>query len=242
MGSSKRGAGRPAKPILNRRLIAQRALELVTEGGFDRLTMTQLATKLGVATSALYNHVDSKADIVLLIQDALVSQVSVQGMVQLNQGLTSLEVALEEWARSYRTVFAEYPSLIPLIAVTPVSAAPQTSRMYNIVAEALVTAGVPAEQVINVIVAFESFLFGSAMDVNAPTTILDAGDTAEENVWLARAVAASRSVHVKNRDIDGDFVNPTSVNNFYAEPPFSFGLSALIYQTRALVEPSAGTQ
>lgn len=30
--------------------------------------------------------------------------------------------------------FAEYPSLISLIAATPVSDAPQTSRMYKIVA------------------------------------------------------------------------------------------------------------
>src|SRR5699024_12425875 len=78
LGSQKRGAGRPAKPVLNRDLIAEQALELVVEEGLDRLTMTRLAKKLSVATSALYNYVEDKADIVLFIQYATVSQVSVE--------------------------------------------------------------------------------------------------------------------------------------------------------------------
>jgi len=61
----------------------------------------------------------------------------------------------------------------------------------------------------------------------------------EKNAWLARAVAASRSVHTKHQNTDEHFVNPTSMNNFYAEPPFSFGLPALIHQTLSLVEPFA---
>ena len=100
--------------------------------------MTQLAKKLGVAASALYNHVDNKADIVLLIQDALVSQVSVAKMGLIDNE-TTLEKA-EDWS-ALRCDFREYPSLIPLIAVTPVSDAPETLRMYNIVAQAITSAG-----------------------------------------------------------------------------------------------------
>lgn len=231
MENQKRSAGRPAKPILNRQLIAQRALDLVTASGLDSLTMTQLAKKLGVAASALYNHVDNKADIVLLIQDALVSQVSLQGMQRLIAQQATLEEALHDWALSYRAVFAEYPSLIPTIAVTAVSESPKTLHMYNTVAQALASAGIPDAQVIKVIVAFESFLFGSALDVDAPSTIFDTDDVTEDSAWLDRVVKASRTKSAPA--IDG---TDADARNQYADPPFQFGLTALISQTMSLVE------
>lgn len=214
-------------------MIAEQALAFVAESGLERLTMSQLAQELGVAASALYNHLDNKADLVLLIQEALMSQVSVRGMVGVIALRTTLEEALEDWARSYRAVFAKYPSLIPLIAVTPVSDAPQSSRMYNVVAQALMVAGVPEPQVINVIVAFESFLFGSALDLNAPSTVLDAGDESEDSAWLARAVSASKRAHDESAEAP-------DANNVYADHPFRFGLSALIAFTLALTgQPAA---
>src|SRR5699024_6031378 len=81
--SEKRTAGRPVTPVLSRELIGEQALELVTARGLEQLTMTNLAKRLKVAASALYNHVANKADVVLLIQDALVSQVSLAGMQRL---------------------------------------------------------------------------------------------------------------------------------------------------------------
>lgn len=234
VGRLRRRVGRPAKPVLNRELIAKYALDIVTEIGLEGLTMGQLAKRLEVAPSALYNHLDNKADLVLLVQDALVSQVSVEAMKQLIKGQTSLADALQEWARSYRHVFASYPSLIPLIAVTPVSEAPRTSHMYDTVAQALTVAGIPEEKVITVIVSFESFLFGSALDLNAPATVLDAGDSAEDNVWLARAVDAWKVPDPRVNSSRGQEKDPHAINA-YAETPFQFGLDALIRQTLALV-------
>src|SRR5699024_7343179 len=140
--------GRPSKLVLKREMIAQQALELVIDRGLDSLTMTQLSKQLGVSASALYNHVDNKADLVLLIDDVLVSRVSLKGMLGLIDSEVTLTDALEDWARSYRAVFANYPSLIPMIAITPVSDAPQTLRMYNVVAQAIMSAGIPDDAVI----------------------------------------------------------------------------------------------
>lgn len=232
----KRPLGRPVKPVLSRELIAEHALDFVTERGLDELTMSHLAKRLGVAPSALYNHLDNKADLVLLIQDALVSQVSLDEMDRLVEGKLSLGEALEGWARSYRRVFASYPSLIPLIAVTPVSEAPQTSHMYDTVAKALITAGIPEQRVISVIVAFESFLFGSALDLNAPADVLDAGEATEQRVWLARAVGASKANDQRAGVSQGDIDDTEAPVNIHAETPFQYGLRALIHQTVALVQ------
>lgn len=216
-------------------MIGQKALELVTARGLEHLTMTNLAKRLSVAASALYNHV-TKADVVLLIQDALVSQVSLRGMQQLIDQQLTLEDALEDWAYSYRAVFAEYPTLIPTIAVTPVSEAPQTLRMYNTVSEALASAGIPHGQVINVIVAFESFLFGSAMDVDAPSTIFDTHGTSEDSAWLDRVLTASRVHEGIDAGADSSGAEGSPAHNQYADPPFRFGLAALIQYTASLTE------
>src|SRR5699024_12774849 len=122
----------------------------------------------------------------------LVSQVSLKGMLGLIDGEVTLTDALEDWARSYRAVFANYPSLIPMIAITPVSDAPQTLRMYNVVAQVIMSAGIPDDAVIRDIVSFESFLFGSALDVNAPSAVLDAGEQCTDSAWLKQAIGAAQ--------------------------------------------------
>lgn len=230
MNSTKRTAGRPVKPVLSRELIGEQALELVTARGLEHLTMTNLAKRLKVAASALYNHVTNKADIVLLIQEALVSQVSLRSMQRLIDRRATLEEALGEWSLSYRAVFAQYPSLIPTIAVTPVSESPKTLRMYNTVSQALASAGIPETYVIKVIVAFESFLFGSALDVDAPSTIFATDDVTEDSAWLDRVVKASRTENVAASP------GSAAVPNQYADPPFQFGLDALIRHTLSLVD------
>ncbi|MGO2637217.1 TetR/AcrR family transcriptional regulator, partial [Corynebacterium variabile] len=70
-----RRAGRPAKPLLNRELIADAALDLVTADGTDGLTMKSLAGRLGVSVSSLYNHIAGKADLLTSVQDAVMSRV-----------------------------------------------------------------------------------------------------------------------------------------------------------------------
>lgn len=223
--------------MLSRELIGAQALELVTARGLEYLTMTNLAKRLKVAASALYNHVTNKADVVLLIQDALVSQVSLVGMQELIDEQTTLEAALKDWAISYRAVFAEYPSLIPTIAVTPVSEAPKTLRMYNTVSQALASAGLPDSEVINVIVAFESFLFGSALDVDAPSTIFDTAEVTEDSAWLERVLVASKKTSHSAQTCNGSNVVAASARNQYADPPFYFGLDALIRHTKSLISP-----
>src|SRR5699024_12362393 len=91
-----------------------------------------------------------------------------------------------------------------MIAITPVSDAPQTLRMYNVVAQAIMSAGIPDDAVIRVIVSFESFLFGSALDVNAPSDVLDAGEQSTDSAWLKQAIGRSEERREgKRRSMEG---------------------------------------
>ncbi|WP_448853581.1 TetR/AcrR family transcriptional regulator [Corynebacterium frankenforstense] len=196
MNARKGRRGRP--PGLTRKVIGAAAMEIVEADGASALTMVRLAERLGVAPSALYNHISGKDQLLVFVQDEVLSQVDTSALAELahevradgvrlnevddedanNHGgsrARRLRDALEHWVRSYRAVLARHYELIPLIAVLPVAGSPNIRDMYEVVARAMLAGGLPERDVVPVIVAFENFLFGAAMDYNAPPTIFTAG-------------------------------------------------------------------
>ncbi|MGK3955243.1 TetR/AcrR family transcriptional regulator [Arthrobacter sp. R4] len=210
---ARRRAGRPSAALLDQAGITAAALELIGKKGYDGLTMAALARQLDVAPSALYNHVASKRDVLLLVEDHLAALVDVSGF-----GARPWEDAVRTWAWSYRDVFAQHTPLIPVIAVLPVTDAPQTLAMYETVSAGFVAAGFPEERIVSAIVALESFIFGSAYDVTAPADIFDAGSMAEATPHFSAAV---RSLAARGDERPADVA-------------FGLGLDALITGLGAL--------
>ncbi|WP_017199781.1 TetR/AcrR family transcriptional regulator [Arthrobacter sp. M2012083] len=206
-GSVRRRAGRPTAAILDQDGITTAALELISNKGYNGLTMAALARSLGVAPSALYNHVASKDDVLLLVEDHLAAMVDVSAF-----GSEPWDVAVRRWAWSYRDVFSEHTPLIPVIAVLPVANAPKTLAMYEAVTAGFRDAGFPEEKIISAIVALEAFVFGAAYDVTAPEDIFDAGSLAEQVPNFTAAV---------DRLAAEEHARPTDV-------AFNLGLEALI--------------
>ena len=206
-GVERRRAGRPHTAVLDLAGITTAALQLISRNGYDGLTMAALARSLNVAPSALYNHVASKRDVLLLIEDHLTARVDVTAFAA-----EPWDSAVRKWAWSYRDVFAEHTPLIPVIAVLPVTDAPQTLAMYETVSAGFRAAGFPEERIVSVIVALESFIFGSALDVTAPADIFDSGTMADSTPSFTGAV---RSLAAQGHEKPADVA-------------FSLGLEALI--------------
>jgi AcrR family transcriptional regulator len=183
--NGRRKAGRPASAVLDQDGITQAALQLIGKNGYDGLTMAALARALNVAPSALYNHVSSKRDVLLLVEDHLAALVDVSAF-----STEPWDAAVRRWARSYRDVFSEHTPLIPVIAVLPVTDAPRTLAMYETVSAGFREAGFPEDRIVSAIVALESFIFGSAYDVTAPADIFDSGSMAESTPNFTAAVRA----------------------------------------------------
>lgn len=184
----RRRAGRPARQVLSKRRITDAALELVQADGYERLTMSALAARLRVAPSALYNHAGAKSDVLRWVQDHVMTMVDVSAF-----GEKPWDEAVRRWAWSYRDVFARHTPLIPVIAVLPVTGAPETLKMYETVAAAFRTAGWAEGRIIPGIIALESFIFGSAFDSTAPGDIFDTGELAEAAPVFTAAVRAQRA-------------------------------------------------
>ncbi|GAA1649197.1 TetR/AcrR family transcriptional regulator [Georgenia ruanii] len=183
-----RRRGRPATPVLSPAKITAAAMALIESRGYRALTMAALARELRVSPSALYNHVRAKQDLLRWIQDHVNEGIDASGFAT-----EPWDVALERWARSYRDAYARHAPLVPVIAVAPVAGATHTIAMYERVAAGLQTGGWPAEAVVDVIVAVESFVLASALDATSPPDIFDVGDLASTAPVFAAAVAARRA-------------------------------------------------
>lgn len=203
---TRRRAGRPRGELLNRSRIGAATLQFVGENGYDALTMSALATALGVSTSALYNHVESKQDLIQLVQDLVMERVDCSGFAT-----RPLKEALRAWAVSYRNVFAEHTPLVPVIALMPVAGSPRTLQMYEQVAVGFTRAGWEDCRIVPAIVAMESFIFGSALDAVSPKDVFDVGIAPHEVPAFSSAVDAQRATGA----------DP-------AQEAFEYGLAAII--------------
>ncbi|GAB3546057.1 helix-turn-helix domain-containing protein [Arthrobacter tumbae] len=213
-GASRRSAGRPLNRVLSQEAITRAALTLIETRGYEGLTMSSLARALKVAPSSLYNHVESKGDVLILVQDHVMTQVDVSGFES-----EPWEQAIRRFAWSYRDVFTRHTPLIPVIAVLPVSGAPQTLAVYEAVTGGFERAGWPEPLIVPAIIALESFIFGSAFDATAPETIFESGSLAGAYPRFTAAVAA-RKDHAAQRQADA---------------AFGLGLDAMIAGLRAAV-------
>ncbi|CAN3127215.1 TetR/AcrR family transcriptional regulator C-terminal domain-containing protein [Mycobacterium sp. smrl_JER01] len=153
--------GRPPTPILSVELIADAALDLVrTTGGF---TMPGVARKLRVQPSSLYNHVSGRDAIVELLRERVMSGVTLPA----DDPEVPWRDVVADIARSYRSSFARYPTLIPLLTEYAVNST-QAMTMYNALAVTLRRGGFTAADTLRVITLIDNYVLGSALDVAAP--------------------------------------------------------------------------
>lgn len=172
--------GRPPTPLLSTDRIAGAAMELVgATGGF---TMPELARKLQVSPSSLYNHISGRDQIVELLRERAMSEVNLPDD---EPGRPWTDVVAEV-LRSYRRSFARYPRLIPLLTAYPVNSS-HAIRMYNVLAAALRRGGFDAGDTLRAITLMDCFVLGSALDVAAPEEPWHSG--AEVGPEFAEALA-----------------------------------------------------
>ncbi|GAA4141716.1 TetR/AcrR family transcriptional regulator C-terminal domain-containing protein [Leifsonia shinshuensis] len=208
IASPARRAGRPRKAVLTRDLIAHAALRLLDESGAEGFTMVRLAQALRVRPSAIYNHVEGKEDVIASVRELVSDRIDVSAFAT-----EQWDVAMLQWARSYRRAFATHPPTIALLATLPLTGALRTMHMYDTVVAAMVRAGWPEAEVLSAIVAIESFILGSALDAVAPGDMFDPAGAEHEVPAFASAYAARAAA------LDG--AEP-------ADAAFELGLRALI--------------
>ncbi|MBI5737929.1 MAG: TetR/AcrR family transcriptional regulator C-terminal domain-containing protein [Mycolicibacterium neoaurum] len=191
--------GRPKVAILSCDLIAGAAMDLVNSTG--AFTIPELARRLKVSPSSLYNHVSGREQIVELLREKAMSEVRLPDL-----GGPWIDV-VAEIARSYYRSYARYPRLIPLMTAYPVGSH-QAVAMYDALAVTLTRAGFTAEDTLRIITLIDSFVLGSALDAAAPAEPW--GNAADAGPELAAALATGTARADR------------------AEDAFEFGLAVLL--------------
>ena len=173
--------GRPPVALLSTDRIASAAMDLVnTTGGF---TIPELARRLKVSPSSLYNHVSGREQIVELLRDQAMSAVVLPDDDDQDRPWTE---TVAEIMRSYRLSYARYPRLIPLLTTHAVNSS-HAFTMYNALATTLSRAGFSDDDTLRVITLMDCFVLGSALDLAAPVEPWESG--AEVGPELAAALA-----------------------------------------------------
>lgn len=184
VGASRRRAGRPRTAVLDRQRIGEAALELVDETG--DFTLPELARRLGVQTGSLYHHVEGRAGVIELLREQISDQMDPTPLQQ-----HRWDVAIAEFFRSYRAVFAAHPRVVPMLTTTTVRS-PRVIAAYEKMAAQLADSGIPISRTMEILTALESFAIGSALDLAAPEVMWEIPDGVDAP-HLAAALAAQET-------------------------------------------------
>ncbi|MER7762410.1 TetR/AcrR family transcriptional regulator C-terminal domain-containing protein [Streptomyces sp. NPDC097619] len=185
MESTPRRAGRPRQALLSTQVIHRTALDLIDREGPDAFSLVRLAREMGVRMPSLYNHVNSREEVVQGVRELIAAEVDASSM-----GRLPWDLALEAWARSYRQAFARHPNTVKLLAVTPVSSLVVLDE-YETIVTALEASGWPTGQALGVLTALESFILGSVLDLSAPEKMIDLPDGSPSHPRLSAALEES---------------------------------------------------
>lgn len=148
------------KRLLTVDAILDAALVCIDESG--RLTMTDLAKRLGTTASSVYHHLDGRAAIVEALRERVLSAVELPPL-----DASTWDGQVRTWMHSYRDQMAQHPNLIPLVVEQTITAGPALVG-YDRIAGLLQAAGVAQKDVIVWLSVLECYALGSALDLAAP--------------------------------------------------------------------------
>lgn len=148
-------AGR--KPRFTREQIAQAALRIADTEGFEAVVMKRIAAELGAATMTLYYYVRTKADIVALMQDAILAD----QLVPEAELRTGWRAATATIARRTRAVLLAHPW--SPTALTEATFGPNALRHMEQSLAALADTQLSPRDKFELVAAVDAYVLGAAL-------------------------------------------------------------------------------
>lgn len=142
---------------LTREKISAVALSIADAEGFAAVSMRRIAARLGASTMSLYHYVHTKADLIALMDDALMGEILVpEG--QLPRGWRE---AISAIGRRTREVFARHPWA--LLAMRGAPPGPNAMRHFEQSLAALAEAPISLEGKLALLQLVDDFVFGHSL-------------------------------------------------------------------------------
>jgi AcrR family transcriptional regulator len=128
---------RPARTPLTRDAIVDAALEVLAEHGSEGLSMRRVAEQLGTGAASLYWHVASKDELIALVLDRVLSEITVPG-----PDPARWQEQLVEWMVQAREVLRSHPG-VGALTLGRIPVGPNMVRWVEWLLALLRGAGVP---------------------------------------------------------------------------------------------------
>jgi len=172
---------RPSTPLLSPDRIRSVALAIIDRDGLDGLSMRKLAAELGVRAASLYGHVRTKDHLLNDVAAAILAGVDVSGF---SSG--DWRAGLTQCARSYRSVLAEHPNIVPFLAYGPAGRDESLKRL-DVMHGALVDAGWSRREATMIAAGVMYIVFGAALTTFSSGFSADPADYSGRYPHLDRA-------------------------------------------------------
>jgi AcrR family transcriptional regulator len=166
--------GRP--PKFSRQQLQAAALEIVDTQGLSALSMRALAKRLATGPMTLYNHIAGRADLDVLVVDAVMSEVALP-----HERPDDWRDELESIATAVWTAVRAHPHVVPLI-LTRRSRSVPVLDVAEALLDALKRSGRTGEDLLGAFRAVSALIAGSvqaqiagplATDDDAPALVID---------------------------------------------------------------------
>jgi len=155
------------QPRFSRDQIAVAALAIADAEGFDAVTMRRIARALGAGTMSLYRYIATRADLLALIDDALLGESLVPGELP-----ADWKQAITMVARKSRQTFLRHPwavQVLPETAAAPArQAGPNGVRHFELSLAALASAPLSAAAKQDLLAIVDDFVIGHILRAGEP--------------------------------------------------------------------------
>jgi AcrR family transcriptional regulator len=230
------------KPRFSREQIAAAALAIADTEGFDAVSIRRVAAALGAGTMSLYRYIGAKADLVTLMDDAIMGE----SLIPDGQLPADWRQALAMIARSTRAALLRHPWAVQALqgqgaAAQDGSFGPNGIRHFEQSLAAVATAPLDTPAKLDLIAIVDDYVFGHVLragEHQARAATADPGHTAAITAYIQDQLSTGQFPHLTElaRDPAAQRItDPTRLDD-----RFERGLHALIDGAQASTPPGHG--
>jgi AcrR family transcriptional regulator len=217
------------KPRFSREQIAAAALAIADAEGFDAVSIRRVAAELGAGTMSLYRYISAKADLVALMDDAIMGESLIPGKLP-----ADWREALAMIARSTRTALLRHPWAVQALqgrgaAAQDGSFGPNGLRHFEQSLAALATAPLDTAAKFDLLTIVDDYVFGHVLragEQQARVAEADPGHAAAIAGYIQGQIATGQFPHLSELARDPAAAGVADAGRI--DDRFERGLAALI--------------
>jgi AcrR family transcriptional regulator len=218
------------KPRFSREQIAGAALAIADAEGFDAVSIRRVAAELGAGTMSLYRYISAKADLVALMDDAIMGE----SLVPDGQLPADWRDALAMIARATRAALLRHPWAVQALQGRGAAAqdgpfGPNGIRHFEQSLAAVATAPLDTAARLNLLAIVDDYVFGHVLragEVQARTAAADPAHAAAITAYINDQLATGQFPHLSR--LADDPAARTLIEPDQLDQRFERGLRALL--------------